>query len=386
MLGSHSSFLGLFMGFMMSAQTVASTAMAASSSASGELALSRASQRLPVQLKWSLELGLKRYEDALANQKKQSQFRFKIDSELELTPFLKAQIKPRLYYQNGFSQDETATTGKASNLEIAEASATLHYQNQQGIAFGAINQAKLHNSLLMDDIAFPAIHGFTTLSITDRVKLGASALGAVPTSSSLTTNTKDFEKQPSFSSAGFSAEYSQSNQLNVLAKFQYFEFKNLTTQVATDSALLGNTTKSNQSDSIYEFNYEYKGYEAQLSADVLITQNFGITQELAGVKNTQVPEELSTATLSKTTLRYTLATLTYLPSFEFYQIAPDSTVAFYAGHQTNRIGYFAGLGLQYKDLFKVSVSGGERDVLFESQTQSRERVIKLNLETLDAAI
>jgi hypothetical protein len=114
----------------------------------------------------------------------------------------------------------------------------------------------------------------------------------------------------------------------------------------------------------------------------------GFEIEANGVKNAGAPSEMSQGYTVFTKADLWFGAVKWSPSFEYFNVQPDASVAYYSSpiYQTNRVGYETGLSLQYKKIFRFSMSGGERDVLFESTSQSRERFFSLSLETLDAPL
>ncbi len=337
---------------------------------------------------WRLSIGAARKEDALANRKTGSSFSAIVNSNYDLTSFLNLTVNPRVYFQNGHVQSDSAKYGKSNILELSEASVNLHAGEGAQFSIGALNQTRDLSGLLVDDLAFPAAR--LTLQTGASSESYAALVGqsAVPTSSSLTTNSRDFEKTPSFTSGGVKTQL-KLQSLTLRARAMYFEYRDLPSGIATDSALLGNSTAaSGPSAGISEFYYDYRGTEGGLSARLDLSKSLGLEIEANGIKNVGAPSEMSQGYTVFTKADLWSGAIKWSPSFEYFHVQPDASVAYYSSptYQTNRVGYETGLSLQYKKIFRFGMSGGERDVLFESTSQSRERFFSLSLETLDAPL
>jgi hypothetical protein len=336
---------------------------------------------------WALSLGASRYEDALAKQKTQTTFGLSMKFDYNLTSFLNLKINPRAQSANGHVQSDSATSGKTSSLEVGEASVNLHDGSWIRFSVGALNQSDLFTSMLVDDLAFPAARLSLQVGKESETFGGFFAQAAVPTSSSLTTNSKDYEKTPSFNSAGLQGQW-KVQDFTLKSQASYFEYRDLPSGIATDSAPLGNTTIGGDLSPASEFSYEYRGAEAMLGLRYEFARRMAIELSGTAIRNDGAPSDLNQATRLRAALDWITGSVKWTPKVETFRIEPDAVVAYYnsSKYETNRVGYATGLDLQYKRVFKVSFSGGERDVVFESASQSRERFIALSLETLDAVL
>lgn len=336
---------------------------------------------------WRLALSGSRREDSLANRRTGSSFAAILNSTYDLTSFVNLTVNPRAYFQNGHVQADSAKNGKSNALELSEASANLHWDEALQFSVGALNQTRDLSGLVVDDLAFPAAR--LTLQAGATTESYAALVGqtAVPTSSSLTTNSRDFEKTPSFTSGGVKSQ-AKLGAFTLKARAMYFEFRDLPTGIATDAAVLGNTTVQGPAAGISEFAYDYRGTEGGLGARLDFNKSFGLEIDASGIKNDGAPSELSQGYTVFTKADLWVGSVKWSPSFEYFNVQPDASVAYYSSssYQTNRVGYETGLALQYKKIFRLSLSGGERDVLFETPSQSRERFFSLSMETVDAPL
>src|SRR5690606_10942458 len=102
---------------------------------------------------------------------------------------------------------------------------------------GALNQKYMHASLLMDELAFPAARGEVIL--TRGTILSALALEtAIPTSTSLSTNTRELEPTPSLNTASLKVNLQGARNLYLKLSGGYFIYNNLPSAVAQESRLL----------------------------------------------------------------------------------------------------------------------------------------------------
>jgi hypothetical protein len=334
---------------------------------------------------WKLQLTQKQFVDPFT-QKQITEFRLFADLRYEPLQNVYFLLGPKFTYANGFVQtqdDQGATKAEWSIREISINGDLTYLQ----ASAGALDQTPQHPSVLLFEQTFPAAK--LRLHSNSHANWVYSLQGetGIPTSSSLSPQTQTFEKTPGYQS-GFVGVMSQKMRIDLDAKVGAFQFQNLPTSVATKSALLGNTTtNTNGGDS--QFIYEYSGGFVQLQAKARLMPRLDLGVNLEAAQNNQVSQNLSHATLARafSDFRF-IRNFEISPFYESFRIEPDAVVALYNSDMlnTNRVGYRGGLAVTYKQTLKVSVSSGERDVIYESPFQQREKTLYLRLETLDVAI
>jgi hypothetical protein len=336
-------------------------------------------------LQWKVGLEGQREQDALSNQRLQTQFNLGLKSNYKLTDFVYILAEPRAIFLNGNVQSPSATSPKSSQFEIVEASANLHYKKTLELSAGALNQQATSSSILLGDLAFPGARAKGLYSFLPGNSVAIFAQYAVPTSATLSSNSKDFEKIPSFTSVGWLSE-GRMGIVVTKTMGQYFEFSDLPSSVAGDSASLGNSTTSSSTSSLHNFLFSYRGYNLSLFSTLEISSQLSFGFKAQGVRNLGALSNLSEGYSAQLLGTLRLSDSSLSPYYEYFRIEPDATVAYYTSrlYQTNRIGSHGGLSLQFKNLFTVSASGGVRDALFESAIQTRENFYVLKLETLYA--
>lgn len=309
------------------------------------------------------------------------------DIQYQPTEILRVDLSPRFYFETGYVQSDENEEAQKSKLTVRNASALMTPIVFAQFEAGAVDQSRVHNELLLDNSPFPAV--VARLRTADKKDRGFSAEFvteyAIPTSSSLSSNTSELEKTPSFTSAGGNLEFSNSMVVSH-AGIHYFQFKDIPGSVANTSGLAGNTVEALAGTS-RKFTYEYAGLSASLATKVRLSKRFLLSLSADLVNNQKAPTSLSQgyrASIKGLIRLNSISTL--IPEYEFFRLEPDAYIAAFADskYQTNRAGYRTGLGYQYKKAVRVAALIGERVPLFESTTQSREKTLDLTLETSHA--
>lgn len=322
-----------------------------------------------------------RFESS-TEQQSVSKFYIQANFDYPVAPLLSFNIAPRFSNASGFSQNQERQNANASTWSVRNASADINPKGVFTISAGALDQSVDHHPILLSETTFPAVRA--TLQ---NKYVGLTGESAIATSSSLSTQTRSFEKTPTFSSAGIFGKY-DGEVLNLQARALYFDFKDLPLTVSTDSALNGNSGR-NTSGNDSEFIYDYHGYQADGSIKARFNKYFAVGASGAWVQNQDAPSSMNQGTEGKVFADINLSRKWMLtPSYEYFEVQPDAVVAYYndPSMNTNRAGYRAGLATTYNDKVRVSFSGGERNVLFETPNQEREKTWNLTLETMHAPL
>ncbi|MFN7455318.1 MAG: hypothetical protein ACK5RO_11735 [Pseudobdellovibrionaceae bacterium] len=331
-------------------------------------------------LAWSLSMGGYRSEDEL-NQSTSFDLSARLDYKHELNSLTRIHVKPAFTYSSGYSQTQSQKEASSSDWTIKKAEFAVTPGLGVELSSGALNQREIHSALLWKDQALPALQVSWRSQSVAGWRFRSHVQGAIATSSSLSTNTTDKEKTPTFESYGVGVNY-QGPALSSETRISAFAFSNLPQSVATAAATLGNTvTTTNGTD--YRFNQEYKGIELQQRWTMYLSR--GLNYELRGsfISNQKSTKGLNQAFEIENRLALNSGQQIWTPVYRYFEIQPDATVASYnsSRFETNRTGYQAGLNFQLEKLFQLSLLSGERDVLFESPSQKRERTLSLELET-----
>jgi hypothetical protein len=340
---------------------------------------------------WSISLGAKRFEDDF-NQKATSDFSMGADLRYQPLELIQFRVLPAFHSSTGYTQTEDESSGSSGKLLIREASANITSrmlgQSMIRLSLGALNQEALHSALLFsEDLSFPAAR--LSLSTDPQAVFvgGLHSEAAIVTASSLSTQTQNFEKTPTFQSHLLFLKL-QKTVMEAQLLGGVFEFENLPMSVATKSGLFGNTTDSTTAlDSV--FRYAYKGSLASGNFKANFSRTFASGIKTAWVQNREAPQSQNQGSVVEAYADLDLSrNFQISPFYDYFRVESDATVASFnnEGLNTNRVGYSAGFRMSLQKMVKLTLSGGERDVLLLSPTQARERTWNLRLETFDVAI
>jgi len=335
---------------------------------------------------WNLRLRNFRFEDDF-NQKNSTYFRLAADLQYQPLENVTFRLAPKFDYENGYTQAQEETTASSTKWGVKEASINAEPFSEFLLSAGALDQGKDHPALLLVDQAFPAIRIKYQSDSKARFSAGIKGESAIPTSSSLSTQTKEFEKTPSYNSGSLFFDL-QRTAVEGSGQVGVYQYQNLPTSIATKSGLKGNSTEpTSGTDSI--FKYDYQGTFARGKFKTHLGKYLSLLTLGEWAQNQKAPSGYNQAVRAKTGAELNISSRFQLtPFYEYFRIEPDAIVSHYNGDwlNSNRLGYSAGLEMAYRKTLKISLQTGERDVVYESPTQHRERTWLLTLETFDVAI
>ena len=165
-----------------------------------------------------------------------------------------------------------------------------------------------------------------------------------------------------------------------------FQYSGLSQDLATSSVLLGNTG-INTAGSNYTFKYNYAGFEEGFRTAFHIARPVTLEVSAYGVQNSQAPTGQNMGWLAGGCLNYDLSkALRLSPSFSYFHIESDSTVAAYNVNwmNTNREGYRTAMKFHYNRKINFELSYGQRVPLVANPTQPSETWYGLSMETENA--
>lgn len=336
---------------------------------------------------WRLRMSGEDYHD---EQSQSKIFALKTDlkAKYQLHPTLLIDLQPSLRLQSGTTQSVDGADKPENKISLTQAALVYRPLSITRISAGALNQTYLHTDLLVDEIAFPAARA--ELLLTRGTVLSALVLEtAIPTSTSLSTNTRELEPTPALNSVALKMNLQSAKNLYLKMTGGYFIFNNLPSAVAQSSRLLGNEVEA-VSDAQYAFTHTFEGYEAKAEFKAPITAWLNIAGEAQYITNTKAPSELASGSI------YGLGAEIYFNkglSLDIrggvFSIAPEAAVSYFNANrsETNRNGYFAKTFLDFeKQGFRVGVEYQESDVMFINSVQSKDQKVFLKLETSYADI
>lgn len=336
---------------------------------------------------WRLRLSGNDQSDE-QSQSKYVDLRFDLRSKYLLTSSFYLDLQPSIRLVSGQNQSIDGADKMENKILLNQAAA--HYVPFESLhmAAGALSQRFMHSTLLIDDISFPAAR------IVGLVKSGSFESGlavetAIPTSTSLSTNTKELEPTPSLNTAALLIKWGD-RQTFWKTNVGYFMYNNLPSAVAQQSLLLGNNSVGNLSDAQYYFTDKYQGIEASTEVQIPLGTTFDALAGAEYLRNDKVASDQGTAyKVSAGTNIHMTRGLDWTVTGSYFSIAPEAAVSYFnaRGYETNRVGYGAETYLSFrKEGFKIGVQYKEAEVMFENPVQSREKSLMIKLETFYANI
>lgn len=337
--------------------------------------------------KWSGSLGIilqgKRFDSA-KTQKSQSVFTLAANLNYLPTPTVRFNLAPEFSYINGYVQTDAQTDASKSTWSVQNAGVDFLPNKYLTASLGALDQNSAHADILFDAIAFPAAKASVNTQPDADFVAGMQAETAIVTSTSLSTEKTASEKTPTFQSSGLILK-KQNGVLEGTLKAYVYEFNDLPSSVAASSANVGNSTTQIGTNP-KAFVYEYRGYLAHGWIKANLNKSWALNLTSSWVKNNEAPEGYNQGTVTKFFIDADVSdSLRISPYYTFFRMEPDATVASLndGRYNTNRVGYLTGLAFNYQKSVKVTLQGGERDVVYVNSAQQRERTWALRLETVN---
>lgn len=285
---------------------------------------------------------------------------------------------PRFSYTTGYILNRNQSSANSSQINVLNASAIMTPFQNLTAEVGALNQSTYLDSILISDSTFPALR--ITLK---NENIGITSESAIASSTSMTTQTNNNQKTPTFNTVGVFAQIKNS-WMKANTTVSYFEFKDLPLSVSTNSVLNGNSGQ-NTSGIDSEFIYQYQGLLVHGEIQIPITQKLDLGTQFSVIQNQQAPDQFN---LGYRGLIYSNLFINkeilITPTVEYFEIHSDATVANYndSSMNTNRAGYRIGLTTSIQNKLKISLTAGERSVLVENPNQENEKMIHLKMETM----
>ncbi|QDK45953.1 hypothetical protein DOM22_12725 [Bdellovibrio sp. ZAP7] len=314
--------------------------------------------------------------------------RLEVKSKYILSNLLYIDLQPAIRLVSGQAQTLDGADNMKNSILLNQAGLMFKPASFFQLAAGALDQRYNHTSLLVDSIAFPSAR----MQSLFRVGPGIAGLvieSAIPTSTSLSTNTQEKEPTPSLNSASLRLNFNSSKNAFWKNKVGYFIYNNLPSAVAQQSMLLGNEVNT-VSDAHYEFVNKYAGVEASTEMQIPLGTLLDITLESEYVKNTEAKEDVNTAyNVALGSILHVSSALDITLKGKYYSVAPEAAVSYFnsRGYETNRIGYEVSGYLNFlKQGYNLGASYKDAEVMFTNTVQSREKTIMIKLETSYANI
>jgi hypothetical protein len=319
------------------------------------------------------------------SQEKIVETRVDLRSRYVLTNDLVFQLDPTLRLESGQTQSYNGADKPENRIVLREASLSYNPASYMSLSAGALPQQRSHTRLLMDRLAFPSARLVLGPQKED-LRLMIFAESAIPTSNSMSTNTKELEPTPSLETLGLLTQI-KSDFFDFKFGGNYYQFRNLPSAVAMDSRLLGNDVYR-ISDASYAFKYDYAGWEGLTSFGFWVLSQLKLSFEVEYLLNTQAPSDLNSAYSVLGAIEYNpTPDLGYELNSKYFHIEPEAAVSSFnvRRFETNRVGYQTEFYVNFKKHdFRLGLRFRESEVIYANTSQSREKMIALLLETFYA--
>lgn len=336
---------------------------------------------------WRLRLsGVDRHDEQ--SQSKTVDLRTEFKAKYLLNSNLQLDIQPAFRLQSGQTQSLDGADKPESKISLNQAA--VHYLPLKALRLsaGALNQRHMHTQLLMDELAFPAARSEVLYKNGD-FKTSLALETAIPTSTSLSTNTKELEATPSLNTAALKFNWQSENNFFWRGSAGYFAFNNLPSAVAQKSGLLGNEVDK-ISDANFSFRNKFEGLELLSELELPIYTFMDVMVRAEYVQNIKADAAYNSASLYSLGGRFHVTKNTdFILAGGYFEIAPEAAVAYFNANtlQTNRVGYIAETAVAFnKDGFILGLRYTDAELMYSNAVQSREKSLFLKLETFYAGI
>lgn len=336
---------------------------------------------------WRLRLAGSDINDE-RSQSKLVDIRTDIKTKYLLSHSLMLDIQPSLRMQSGQTQSVDGADKAENKILLNQAAAHYLPFSSLRLSAGALNQRSMHTDILVDNIAFPAARMEALMKL-GATKTSLSLETAIPTSTSLSTNTKELESTPSLNTASLKFQIQTARNLFWKISAGYFAFNNLPSAVAQQSNLLGNEVEK-ISEAQYAFIHKFEGIEASTELQFPVLTSLDLKAGAEYLQNQKAPSDQNTATRYYANAEIHFSkNLDLVVEGSYFSVAPEAAVAYFnaGGFETNRIGYSAESYLSFKkEGFNIGVKYTDAEVMFTRDPQSREKTLMIKLETSYANI
>lgn len=347
-------------------------------------ALAKAEEASRFQLQWKGSFETESSTGERGNLKLVS-FGFDLDAKYKLTPNLRFELNPVFNYHTGAIEVRESANTTENQITLNNVALRWAPNSLFQTKVGALNQGVTQNPLLVAGNPFPAAQ-IQLKAGSNQEGFATSALfqTAMPTTTSLSSQTEKSENTPSLNTASLRLQYKQEDAWGLSAKIGYFQWQNIPKMVAAKSATLGNSvTLITDNEGVWL--YEYKGPEAQVEARwnfESLSFNFGADY----LKNENAPQNKSTSFNSFLNTTYIANDdLHLIFKMNRFRIESDSTVSYFSSSRhfnTNRNGYgLEGAFENPRAGYEVGLRFTEADSIYLNNWQLKERQIVLKLET-----
>jgi hypothetical protein len=339
-----------------------------------------------IEAGWNMSLS----GETFANEKEQAQTAgLELGGKIRygLLPSLEMKADAGIALQSGYAQSRFGDNTPKSGLDLHEALIQYKPLSRVTLQAGAINQAQLNSPLLVSAQAFPAA--------LERILLGSKEFNvevkaeqAVPTSTTMSTQSVEAEQTPTFMTEGLTGHAKFADRVSLSIFGLHYAFHNLPSTVANESELFGNTVTQVTAKQD-KFAYAFDGFEYGSGLKVLLTRELIWTLDGQVIQNSKAPDSFNQGQIASSGFEIGLpGDIDLKPKAEIFFAESDIAPGFYNGSDrghNNRTGWAADLSATFKKAgFLVGGRFVQSDLINESVIQTSQSFIMLRFETLYA--
>lgn len=301
-----------------------------------------------------------------------------------LLPGLMLRLKAGVALQNGYAQSDFGDTVPHNGLALSEAIVQYHPWQPLYFQVGALDESFV-NSAYLPSGSFPGALQKVSVG-SDRLGLDLIAQAAIPTSTTLKTQTADKEPTPLYMTQSLTLKAKPFEIWQIKTTVLHFKFENLPSLVAFNSVNYGNTILDlGPSTSAYAFHFD--GW--LVGGDSKLRLSRGVEWMMGShvIENLNAPSSYRLAQWVETSLAFALPEdINFIPKFATFFAESDVAPGFYnssdVGHN-NRAGWAASTDFEFKkQKFKVGATYSDAAVINPTAYQTHQQFIQLRFESL----
>ena len=335
---------------------------------------------------WNLELGGGDYTEG-KDEGVLTYFYLRSKFDYRFNTWMHALVSPRLdLYASRVQQRNEEGDAAGSSTRIRFSDAYLSVQPLEALEFraGAIGQYYLSSAMLVSGRrAFPGAEELVTAQL-GPVRAQLIAQQVVPTSNTLNTERTEKESLPMFQTQSLSLKSGYEDWLEGGAFGGHFEWRELPSKVAFESALLGNNVVGEVAPGS-RFLYDFNGYF--WGAEILVGPKAWahLIIQYEGINNVRAPSNAGRGEMWGIGPHINFGDVALELRYRRYFVESDATVAsynFYRLGNTNRIGDNFELKLDFrKQKFSIVGDWYNARTINNNPNQFTMNAIYLGVET-----
>lgn len=292
-------------------------------------------------------------------------------------------VEPYIIFRTGADQSTDGNSHSGTVFFPKDASLIWTPITWWQLRGGILDQNFVHSFLMLEDQAFPGLR--SSLYVGSK-NVGGSLIAeqSVLTYSSNTSSTNQLEKTPTLESVALESHFSLSRRSQVKLSAGYWQYDNLTSSLAAQSMLGGNTV-NRTSDTFSIFAHQFKGAEGRSRLE-MGTGPFDFNLYAEGLYNSAAPKGLNTAWTGGTELSYRSSqTLKFGFNIEYFHVEPDAAVSAFNSVEFDRSNRNGIMMLPYfkwgKKQNKLGLRYVQSALIYNNAPQSDVTQFRLRWET-----